>query len=171
MSESQAGQGLKTLYCPDPTQDFEAANKRYVDRTLKAVKSADETIDTSTVMQNDDELVVAVQANTTYKFVLILMINSVAAADFKWQMALPAGASGDSINGIHRQDAFVSITDITASHTLTSNAVDEAIVVTGRIIIAGTAGNAQLQWAQNTSNAGDTTVLQGASLVLKQSTP
>ena len=52
------------------------------------VKKADETVTSSTVMQDDDELTVALSANKSYGFLLVLKIISPAAADFKYNLTV-----------------------------------------------------------------------------------
>lgn len=54
-------------------------------------KSSDETLTTSTGMQNDDALKFSVLANAAYRVRLSLDIGSPVAASFKFQVTVPAG--------------------------------------------------------------------------------
>lgn len=125
-------------------------------------KSSDETINTSTTLQDDDALTFAVVANGEYEVEAVVLYNSGATPDFKFAWTAPAGATIDG-------HAIVP----TASNTSTGAVIVEAVAITTAVgvgapiavwcrftvVVGGTAGNVTLQWAQNTSDAGNTSVL------------
>jgi len=138
----------------------------------RIIKKADETITSSTTLHDDNELVVALNINKTYHYYLFLPFNTGPVADIKYAFSLPTGATGLKRNG-GDWDALAetALSDITNTLSpLVSIANNFAIVTNGLIIMSGTAGNLILQWAQNVSDAADTTVLQGATLVLWEET-
>ena len=95
-----------------------------------------------------------------------LWLISPAAADFKYLLTVPTDATGGRMAS---QWNAISETTETAHTVVTSPTTGGAvnIITTGiRIIVAGNAGNLQLQWAQTMSNAGDTQTLPGSLLVV-----
>jgi hypothetical protein len=142
---------------------------------LYARKTADETVTASTTLQNDDHLSVSVAANATYHVMLEMQEVSPPAAAFKMGFTGPAGYS---INGTAR-GAAVSISTladfITTEVATGSNyafgglvGVDLCVSMNFILITSGTAGTLQVQWAQNTSNAGGTTVRANSFMLLRQ---
>jgi len=135
----------------------------------KVVKSADETVNNSATLQDDDELLFTPAINKNYGFLLVLLVESSTTPDIKVAFTLPTGADGDwNAQKIWRTDTNVSTNNIeTAVSMPTSGATTTTIhPIAGRIIMSSTAGSAQLQWAQNTANATDTKVLEGSYLVV-----
>lgn len=136
---------------------------------LVARKTADETVNGSAALQNDDHLVLTGVANTTYKWELRLNYTSGTTPDLKWGLTFPAGftlrfggvdsdtAGAVRINGNIIQTAVLAIcgsgTDLTVSYS--------------GIAIFTTGGSLQLQWAQNTSTGSNSTVYQGSYMQLE----
>src|SRR5574341_1924364 len=56
-------------------------------------KTADESVTSSTTLQDDDHLVIAVEANTNYFIEAFLIYDGDAAGDFKFTFSVPAGAT------------------------------------------------------------------------------
>ncbi len=130
---------------------------------LAAVKTANEAINNDTTVQNDDELVIAVAANTLYAFQLIFAITTLSATPgIDWKLSLPSGGSGRMT-----RMAGNSYLDVTAERTEQPGGAQTLIYdYDGFVKIAGTAGNVQLQWAQNVATGEDTSVLLGSSMIL-----
>src|SRR5262245_12791739 len=59
---------------------------------LIARKTSDETVNNSTTLQNDDNLLLAVTANEIWQFKLCILYNSSTAADFKMAFTFPSGS-------------------------------------------------------------------------------
>lgn len=137
-----------------------------------AFKGADESLTSSTALQNDDALFVALAASATYVFIGFANVTGAAigTGDWKGAFTAPSGAT-------------VTVECIayptTAAGTLNGNAVRGAggvmiagvngtagspVVLIGSVINGATAGNLQLQWAQNTSSGTATTVKAGSFL-------
>ena len=63
------------------------------------IKSADETVTSSTTFQNDDELLVPLLANTQYWLEFMLIYDGIQAADIKIQWTYPSGTTMDWTHG------------------------------------------------------------------------
>lgn len=132
------------------------------------MKTVDETINSSTVFQDDDTLFFAPAINTRSEFFLYLLINSGNVPDFKYQFTGPSGAIALIIAQTFSASSEANTRSFSSSQLITSDGIDEVVVVHGFIKMAGTAGNIQLQWAQNVSDAGDTSVLEGAHIIWRE---
>lgn len=131
------------------------------------VKSADETVSNSDVLQDDNELLFAVGANELWSIRYFLRQNSSALADLRLALSLPTGASASgltyemTLNVIHSAD-------MTAAWKQDGKAYDSVVVVEALVVVGGTAGNVQLRWAQWTAEASDTKVLQNSHLIARK---
>lgn len=143
------------------------------DEDMLIVKAADETVNNSTALQDDDHLTFSAAANTTYLVDLYLLLNGGITADYKFAWSLPAGATwywaaeaeggggGISVYWVPKDVGSGSMAAL-SSGTLSVNGsanTPQGLHLTSIIVIAGTAGSATLQWAQNTLTAADTKVL------------
>lgn len=139
----------------------------YFDATV--VKTATESVTSSTTLQNDDELSFSVVANTSYYIEVILVYDSPAGGgtpDIKTQFALAAGAF------VSAQVFGVGVSNAEAATT--QNVFNTAIVwgtgTTPRVlrlevfVRADTTTTLHFQWAQNVSGVNATRVLAGSTL-------
>lgn len=139
-------------------------------------KSADQAAaQSSTTMQNDNTLLFAAAANTTYVFdAWIPVNNSNTTADLKYTFTTPTGSTLTIMTNYYSSATANVICNIIASGTAcantTINQANHFIQVRGHVTAAGTAGNVQFQFAQNTSAAASFPVIKkGATLSWKQS--
>lgn len=142
---------------------------------LFAVKPGDTGRASTTTLADDPDLTVAVPANATYHATVILRHNSQPAGDFKYTFTGPAGASfdhmGDNIEVSGSNFTFDQSYTTSLGTTFTSGGiagVDCPIRCEGLLITSGTAGNFTLQWAQNTSNAGASTLRARSFMSLRR---
>lgn len=138
-------------------------------RPVFARKTADETVNNSAVMQNDNHLFLPVAANTVYRLSMRLGISSGATPDFKTAFTFPAGTT-----------MFYNATTVAVSTaTLQNYGLDQtstasieggqtSVTYDGLVIVSAAGGTLQLQWAQNTANASDTKVLAGSYIELRK---
>lgn len=131
-----------------------------------AHKEADETVNNNTGLQDDDDLVVTLEANKYYAFELWLEFNSTAVADIKFAFTIPAGAT---VEWGHLRYTGASLVLALISGTGTSSPADGAgadsnVYIRGFVYTAAAAGDLQLQWAQQVLEATDTKVLEGSWL-------
>lgn len=145
-------------------------------------KTADETITSSATLQNDDHLVLPAVANAVYMFALDLYMIDTAdfVGDFKMSFTCPAGATFDMHgSGAHATDLtagtsangewIAKLATTSAGANLTfgcGNTSATGVRVYGRLVMSSTAGNFQLQWAQNASDASGTTLKAGSYMTM-----
>lgn len=131
------------------------------------VKSADESVVSSTALQNDNELFFPIIANLPYYFELFLLITGTGTADLKMDFLQSAG----SLN--RRWLQHIGLGPTTATIQAGQQADLSTVVVfaetseftVNRIIgfAQGTAdATLNLRWAQNVSDAGATIVKAGS---------
>jgi len=140
---------------------------------LAVEKSADESVTSSTALQNDDALVAAVAANATYLFFCYLDYEggTGGSSDLKFSWSVPASATlrFSLIGSDSSATTMVSTTksDSTSYTGRTAGAATlQANVQIGTLVTSSTAGNLQLQWAQNTSSGTATKVHAQSFLAL-----
>ncbi len=144
-------------------------------------KTADESVTSSTTLQNDNELVLAAAPNATYLVrVWILATDATdATGDIKFGFTFPASAvlhfSGRgphslmASGGAFGDGEFIGRNTATSGSTVASYGLSTSVIgieITGLLIVGANAGNLQLQWAQNASDANATTVQAGSFMTL-----
>jgi len=153
---------------------------------LTAVKTADESVASSTTMQNDDHLVLAVEANSTYIFEIKLWGTAAAADRIKIGWTYPTGTTLFSYIDFNGNDSetssgqyyvygygitapaigsWASFADWAGIWRNTSVNTNKSIEAKGILVVGGTAGNLQMQWAQQTAG-GSTVLLKGSFIKL-----
>ncbi len=131
----------------------------------RIVKTADQTVTSSTVLVDDDELLFTPAINKEYGFVLFLLYDADTTPDMKSAFTLPSGASG--LKGTNNDTGANNTEDVTTA-TVSSGFTGQirTSVTTGQFTMGGTAGNIILQWAQNTSDAAGTIMKTGSYFVI-----
>lgn len=137
----------------------------------RVVKKIDETINSDTVLHDDDELFSALEANKVYAYFGVLFYISGTTPDLKFKLVIPSGSVGTRGSGNLSSSGTVGTTDIITQLTLATSGVGQHTLMIGNITTGSTPGNLQLQWAQNTSNAGDTTVKAGTFFAIWEELP
>lgn len=134
-------------------------------------KIANETRSASTTLANDSTLLIDVAANTKYRFRLTVFYTTPAAADFKYALDGPASPTQVAIRQSHVvPGASANTNQIMQSAEIGSTSVLSGTTDPGYITMDGiwhngaNAGTLAFQWAQVTSDAGNTTVLAGSCL-------
>lgn len=135
-----------------------------------------ETIQSSTVLHNDATLFFAMVANKAYRFELSVFFDTIAVADFKYRHTGPAAPASVRIFRYSVPPSGVSMADVKVDTGYSAS--DVAVTGTGSaggfihldgvIENGATAGNFTFQWAQNNSNAGDTSVLSGSHIAYRR---
>jgi len=158
-----------TRYGADPLTDFELGNKQYVDNNSGAGagifvgKTVDQVINNVNTLVNDDQLLIPLEANSSYWWLLNCYYLSQADSDFQLALTIPSGAVGNfdllgDLNGVPYNYA----TTITIS---ASAILQYAGLLWGNVITDSTAGNVQFQWSQVAAKVSDTTVFEGSTFV------
>lgn len=143
-------------------------------------KTADESVTSSAVLQNDDQLLYAIPAAGTYVIDLWLQVTSAAnaAGDIGIAFTYPTGtittfvfgadttlASAHASSSVEvRSDAFTSGTLFA---TFGASTAGTSIYVHA-VLVATASGTLQLQWAQQASNVNATTVKAGSHMSVTQ---
>lgn len=144
-----------------------------------ARKTADETVNNTTTVQNDNELLFSVEANAIYALDGWIKYSSSTTADISFDWTVPTGALGewggwavgrnaaDSVNGnTIRTDS----NDIAGARTFggTGEGVSLTAIIYGTLRTSSTAGTYQFQWAQAAADATDTVVYSDSWLRLQR---
>ena len=130
-------------------------------------KTADETVVNSAVLQNDDHLLVAVNANTSYALTVCLRYYygspSSAGTDIAW--SIPAAGAMYEISAWRSETA--SLINATAELTLDGGGATDFAYLTQYLYIGGAnAGTLQLQWAQNTQHNTANTIYANSFIIM-----
>lgn len=143
-------------------------------------KGSDESVTSSTTLQNDDALAYTVAAAGTYAFEINLAVTSAAdaAGDVRIGFTFPTGtmhffgigpdvslASGNI--GTGHFGTALSATSGTTALAFGASTTAAAIRVYGQLIATAT-GTLQLQWAQQSSSGSATTVKAGSFMIVRQ---
>jgi hypothetical protein len=169
--------GLKTFATDEV---LTAANMTtYLAQQAYVVKSVDETVTSSTVLQADNELTIAVSANTKYHVELILIYRTLAAADLQLGWTGPASATMAWVADDFTSAATANVGPVARTLQAITGGPSaggvESVPGTGdnlfalpkgMLEVAGTAGSLTFRWAQLASNATGSVVLAGSTLIL-----
>ena len=132
----------------------------------KAVKTADETVNNSSTLQDDDTLKFTPSINKTYSVLIFLLFNGNTTADIKHAVSIPTGATSLRMdNGNWSSTVARALKDWTTATQINLNGNNQTSCWFGRLIMSTTAGDFILQWAQNSADVSDTKVLEGSFLV------
>ena len=155
-----------------------AANLNTSANPYVALKTANETVNNSTTMQNDDELLVNAAISSTYLVELFIMYSSVTQTpDIKFGFTFPAGATftwamlgitptnANQDTGLQAGYARTATVTGSGTRSLGTMASDLTATVTGVFAMSTTAGDLRLQWAQNNATAENTQVLANSFMI------
>lgn len=145
-------------------------------------KAANESVTSSTTLQNDDDFSFDVLADRTYLVHLSAIVTGATAGDVKFAWALTGGAA--LLGGRHVQGPQLATTDVTATSMRSSGAHAETTSVSygvdgsaGSTIVEeflvetttlGTDGTVTLQWAQQASSGTGTTMNANSWLTITE---
>lgn len=135
-------------------------------RVIPAVKTADETVNGSSTLQNDDFLLWAVEAGATYDLDLKVHISTGATPNFKFGWTYPSGLTmAVGVVGYDTTPVVVSNSGYDQTTVVAmgpGTAPERLVTVSARVLVSSTPGTLQFQWAQNTSNPSNTIVRAGS---------
>lgn len=134
-------------------------------RSAGLVKAASETVNNSATLQNDDDLVIAVEASAIYQVAGVITFSSGTTPDFKFGWTVPSGTIIDGVvtdlpNGAGTNE--IKTFSESGSTLLSATGSDVAASILFTIVTSSTAGSVQLQWAQNTMDASNTVLRAGS---------
>ena len=136
-------------------------------------KTTDESRNNNTTTAADSDLVFSMTSGLTYAIRGKIFATTTSAGDLKYRFSGPTTSSVEkyvrvtNTNGTGANPflalGFTSSLDA-ADVTLLDNANGLLLIELDAVVIPSATGNFQFQWAQNTSNAGPTTVFSGSYL-------
>jgi len=142
-------------------------------------KTADQTVNNSTVLVNDNHLSLAVGVNEVWLLQLFLLVsNDDADSDFKMGWSYPVGCSikwgvtqdrGGGITnhwiGNEITNPPVAILIETDTQAVTSAILTHGLILNAIVINGANDGDVNFQWAQRVARAFDTKVLTNSVLI------
>lgn len=144
-----------------------ATELNYFSGFQKIFKTTTETVNNSTTLQNDDELIIPVTANQVYGFNGEIRFFSGTTPDINLGWSVPSGTTMS-----WNIDDFDQ-TELTESSTYFANGNgpnSSNFTIHGIIYSGSTSGNVILQWAQHTMDASDTKIYRGSFLLVTKLT-
>lgn len=139
-------------------------------------KTADESVSSTSALQNDDELLVAIGANETWIVEFHIAYNAGTGGDIKWSLNVPSGATGRiQTHGLGAGAATIDASNVLFSSTDLTDTIganfggggsnDTIMEIKALIINGATPGNVQFRFAQLTSS-GTATIVRSNSYAL-----
>jgi len=134
--------------------------------TTVIVKSADETVTSSTSLQDDNHLTLSIAANETWSFDLTLFQTGATSGDLKLALAIPSGAAitwgyvGWLTSGVAPATAAFNAggdANVAALGSFGASTFD-IVQIYGVCANSTNAGSLTLRWAQNSSDGTATTI-------------
>jgi hypothetical protein len=138
-------------------------------------KPSDETVTSSTSLQDDNDLFVSVAANATYWVDGFIIYSGSDVADINAGWSAPAGATFDWALNTGDNTATSANMPIYRLSSLVTDTIFVGCIgstlrlsapLTGVLVTAGTSGTLRFRWAQLASNATASTVRAGSFLRL-----
>lgn len=140
-------------------------NRSLINRGQRVVvKATDETVSSSTTLQADNELTFTTEGNETYIIEYMFVYNSGAVPDFKFQWVETDGTFLITAESWNTTFQFNGLTEASAATFSDGFGSNTPLRGSGIVFAGATGGPFTLNWAQNTSNASNTTVLAGSYL-------
>lgn len=160
----------------DPLLPGDIANKNYVDTSPgntfgRVVKKVTQTVNNSSVLVDDDELFMLLTINKIYSGILTIYFISGTTPDFKYNFALPAGATGLRLNGHWISNFETGAVSLTTQTSVNGQGSNQSFQIPFTVIMGGTPGDVQFRWSQFLADNSDTDVIQGSSLVMYEELP
>ena len=139
-------------------------------RPISVVKTIDEIVSNSSTLQDDDELVLAAEANATYQWAIGVAFGAGTTADYKFAWTFPVGATltffGPAWDTSLAFLPFGNAGTYTSGAALTYGGAGvgsfRGVDLRGRLVMGPTAGNFQYQWAQATPTVENTVTKAGS---------
>jgi len=147
--------------------------------TFFAKKSADQTVNNSTAVINDADIVISgLLAAATYIFrAYIIYTSTTATPDIKIGFTFPAGGTiswvpnGIATTGTTDDGTIRMPATSTGTRALgTVAGTDMVAVPQGILVTGGSGGSLQLQWAQSTATAENTIVRANSYILVERAT-
>ena len=126
-------------------------------------KTADETVNNSAVLQNDDHLFFSVGANEVWILYGTLRASVLAANDIKIAFTMPTG--GEAVYYSLSSGGIWVVSPNAHETLIPGDRTDMTLYLGGIVYNGATAGNIQMQWAQVTASVADTILKINSTLI------
>jgi len=133
-------------------------------RLVLITKAADQTVNNSAVLQNDNEFEFDTSAGKTYFVILALYGISPAAADIKFQF-VDSGGNAGMTSGISNNTGFQGAVGIATPIVINTIASSEMFFVFG-LLQCAVSDTVHVQWAQNAATVGNTILYTGSKMLV-----
>jgi hypothetical protein len=154
---------------------------RYFMQQAHVIKGSDESVASSTTLQNDNELFLSVAAGTSYWVQGLIIYSAATAADLKISFSGPSGSTFSYVSDAIGSTATAGVSTVSRSlQSLGSTpspggigaglASAAAFLPKGVLQVGANSGNLQLQWAQLASSATATIVHARSVLIIRRLT-
>lgn len=143
-----------------------------------AYKTVDESVVSSTSLQNDDHLRFDVGASQIWVWECALFVSGSTVGDLQIAFTVPTGAT---LNWHYHALAAAAagptgdlvsdgstISGGAAANPVGVNTSQSLVIIKGYVSVGSTAGTVQLQWAQSTADATATQVRIGSHLIARR---
>lgn len=139
------------------------------------MKGSDETVTSNATPQDDNELVLPVDASSTYLVEMWVGYSSTSnTPDFRCDFTVPSGA--DLVRSVYGLAAASTATSGSVEYSLNPTAGTDdgrgavngslSCYIVGRLIVSTTPGSLQFRWSQVNSDAAGVTVKAGSWMKL-----
>ncbi|CAI82860.1 hypothetical protein [Dehalococcoides mccartyi] len=119
------------------------------------IKAANETVNNSNSLQDDDDLVFPVSANSIYILFINLLVTTTATLKIGATVPADTTAKGDTIQ------SATKTSDLTSGLSGYASGIHRFMF---HVCTGANSGNFQLRWAQITATASNSTILKGSIL-------
>ncbi len=135
----------------------------FVSKTKTVTETQNNVNNPGAALQADDELFFSIGANETWNYRFQLQMGVNATPDVKFSVTAPVGAT--CANSVTDEENAISVANLgcgTTSGIIAVATGTDVFVVSGSVTNGANAGTVTLNWAQNTANAANTTVIAGS---------
>lgn len=149
----------------------------YLIQQQHVVKPSNESVTSSTTLQNDDHLALPMSANTIYFIQGMFIISGAEAADMAFRWSVPSGAVFNWVSDTLGSSATASATG-QVSRTSQGNTNQPAfgliagnitvVPFKGLIVVGSTGGVLRATWAQNVSSGTATIMREGSYMMARR---
>lgn len=167
---------IKNFVGGDPNDVAAAELNRYLIQSSHVIKTSNESVTSSTTVQNDDQLFLQVEANTNYWFMGLFIYTGDAAGDFQVKFSSPSGSTlkwlSDALG------AGATTTSDIVSRTMQGTSSGPAFgcitgsdaigIPKGLLQVGSSGGTFRLTWAQSVSSGTATTLKTGSMLMIRR---
>lgn len=141
-----------------------------INKTKTISEVQNNTVNPTAALQPDDQLFFSVGANETWNYRFYLQITGNATPDIKFSVTAPVGAT--CVNSVSEAENALAVGNLgcgVSSGAVPMSTATDVFEVAGTVTNGATAGIVTLNWAQNTANAANTTVLAGSFIEAQRS--